>query len=322
MKRFARFTVLAGALLLASNPALAKEGGDQYPNGSEGWGAGDLPPAGTYFINYALYYSGALKDRAGNGAKLAGSTPKVEAVADAFRIVQMTDIKILGATYGFSMIVPVVHQDVNIAALGGDHSMAAVGDITITPVILSWHRSDWQFAAALDINAPTGAYNEGGLGANGLNTSDPRKDVGANYWSFEPLLAATYRTQDGWELSSKFMLNVKTENTYTRYQSGSEFHFDYLIGKSFGAWGLGLGGYYLAQLSNDTQGGSTVTSRAYFGQDGVFADGRKGQVFAVGPSVRYRTESGHMLMLTWHHESVVENRFGGDKVLLKFVTGL
>ena len=59
--------VLVGPVVLAG-PAFATEGGGgAYPNGAEDFMAGALPPPGTYFKNYLLYYSASqFNDKNGN----------------------------------------------------------------------------------------------------------------------------------------------------------------------------------------------------------------------------------------------------------------
>ncbi|MDI3515704.1 MAG: hypothetical protein PWP40_2933 [Rhodocyclaceae bacterium] len=238
---------LAGAVALAAlsiGSAQAKEGGDQYPNGAETWLGGAVPPPGNYFINYFGYYSGDLVD--GSGEKVAGAG--VDAWFNAFRFVQTTEHKILGGNWGWHVIVPLVHQDVNLTQ--GAESKFGLGDVTINPFIVSWHQKNWHWAIGLDINLPVGAYK----------TGDARESIGANYWSFEPLFAFTYMGDTGWEVSAKLMYNIKTKNkdyvgpfspTEGTYESGDEFHMDYLVGKRFGPWGVGLSGYYLKQTTND-----------------------------------------------------------------------
>ena len=295
---------LIGGLFLASGLVQAKEGGDQYPLGAENWLAGAVPPPGDYFINYFGYYGGKLKDGNGNNVNLGGKTPEVNAVFDALRYVKVTDTKILGANWGWHVIVPFANQRMD---LGGMESRTGVGDITINPFILSWHNGDWHTVAALDINLPTGAYDK----------NDPRRSIGANYYSVIPVFAVTYLNKDGWEASGKFMYNFKTENNDTNYQSGDEFHMDYLLGKRFGEWGVGLSGYYLKQTTDDKQNGQTVAAQA-----GLWSEGRKGEVFAIGPSVTYKTKGGTHFIGQWQHETSVENRFGGDKFWFKLITPL
>ena len=302
-------TLLACAItgLVATSPLHAKEGGDQYPNGAETWMAGALPPAGNYFINYTGHYGGKLRD--GSGKRVKGA--KVGAWFTAQRYVGVTDKKILGGDYAWHVIVPVVHQNLR---MGGSRSRTALGDITLSPFVLGWHSGNLHWLAGLDINLPTGAYD----------SRDARRSIGANYWSFEPLAAVTWLNNDGWEASAKFMYNIKTKNSDFRpdpaakkvdYKSGQEFHMDYLLGKHFGQWGVGVSGYYLKQTTNDKVDGHKLGSEA-----GPWSSGRKGQVFAYGPTVSYTTGSGVMISGQWNHESKVRNRFGGDKLMLKLVT--
>ena len=290
--------LLLGGLFLAAGFAQAKEGGDQYPNGAENWFAGAVPPPGDYFINYFGHWSGKLKDGNGDNANVGGSTPKLDATFDALRWVHVTNKTLLGASYAWHVIVPVVDLDINIAPLGGKAGKTGLGDITVNPIILAWHGPEWHTVAALDINLPTGEYDK----------NDPRKSIGANYYSFEPLFGVSYLGKNGWEASAKFMYNIKTKNDDTNYQSGDEFHVDYLIGKNFGNWAVGLSGYYLKQVSDDKLNGVKVG-----------ADGNRGQVFSYGPSIKYKTASGTQLIGYWQHETNVENRFGGDKVWFKLI---
>lgn len=291
--------LLAGSLLLAGGIAQAKEGGDQYPNGGENWFAGAVPPPGDYFINYAGYWSGKLKDGRGNNETKYGPTPKMEAAFDALRYLKVTEHKILGGNWGWHVIVPLVNLDIGTAA--GKTTRTGLGDITVNPFIVSWHHSpEWHTVIGLDINLPTGAYDKNGA----------RPNIGANYYSFEPVFGVSYLGSNGWEASAKFMYNIKTKNTDTNYRSGDEFHVDYLVGKNIGNWGIGVSGYYLKQVTNDKVGGVK------------YLDGVRGQVFAFGPSIKYRTKGGTHLIGQWQHETKVENRFGGDKFWFKLITPL
>ena len=162
-----------------------------------------------------------------------------------------------------------------------------------------------------------GAYKEG----------DGRQSIGANYWSVEPIFAVTYLGDTGWEVSAKFMYNIKASNKDFRpdvgapkmkYESGDEFHMDYLVGKRFGPWGVGLSGYYLKQTTNDKLNGQTIGA----GPGGIWSEGRKGEVFAIGPTVSYTTKGGVHLTGQWTHETSAENRFEGDKFILKLIMPL
>lgn len=287
---------LALPALLISPMAIAFEGAQQYPLGAENFMAGALPPAGSYFVNYFGYYNGAYRDDGGH--KVPGV--KVNAVFDALRYIYVSDHKIFGGDWGFHAIIPFVSQDLSVPNPAFDNDrIFGLGDITIDPFIIAWHLpQDWHFTVGLDINVPTGRYDK----------KDPTASIGSNYYSFEPIFAFTYLNKGGLEVSAKLMYNFKTENDDTNYDSGDDFHMDYLVGQHLGPWTLGVGGYYLKQTEDDEQNGRTVGS-----------DGNRAQVFAMGPAVKYDYK-GMSFIGTWDHEMGVENYFQGDKFYFKFVT--
>lgn len=296
-----KFALVLAFLSLMIPATYAKEGGDQYPNGAENWFAGATPPPGFYWINYFGYYTGQLKNGSGGNVSLNGTTPSVDATFDAFRFVEMTNLKLFGANYGVHIIIPVVYQSMN---LGGRNSTSSVGDITIDPFILGWHHPQWHAVTGFDINLPTGSFNK----------NDPRVCVGANYFSFEPVLAFSYMPKSGWEASTKLMYNVKTTDQATNYHSGQEFHLDYLAGKHIGSWMLGASGYCLKQVTNDMVNGSIEPA-----VPGFWDAGRRGQVLAVGPSIGYNNKRHMTFIAQWQHETLVRNRFGGDKIWFKMI---
>jgi hypothetical protein len=300
------FGFVLALLELAAGDAIAKEGSDQYPNGAENWLAGVAPPPGNYFLNYFGHYGGSLHN--GNGDKVPGVS--LSTWFNAFRFIHINEMRILGGNYSAHIIVPIVHQRMKL----GDHdSVTGLGDITISPFGLNWHLGNWHWVAALDIRLPTGQYKAG----------NPRKSIGANYWSIEPLFAVSWLSEKGWEISSKFMYNIKSKNKEFRfamdepkmdYASGDELHIDFLAGKRFGLWGVGLSGYYLKQTTNDKLDGQTISSRL-----GPWSPGRKGEVFAIGPSVSYNSPTGTMFIAQWQHEMHVKNRFQGYTAWLKLI---
>lgn len=300
MKKSA-IALLVGGLFLAAGVAQAKEGGDQSAPGAENWMAGALPPAGFYFKNYVGHYGGKLQDGKGNEAKPGGVGARADVTFDVLRFIYVTNIKVLGGDYAVQAFLPVVNQSLNISPLGGRANKFGIGDMFFTPVAIGWHHSpELHTIAALDVFLPTGAYD----------AKDPRTSIGANYVSYEAVYAVTWLPKGNWEVTSKFMYNMKQKNGDTNVKSGDEFHMDYLVGKKFGDWGVGLAGYYLKQMTNDRLNGAN------------FQGGNKGQVFAIGPSVKYSTKTGTTFMAQWQREMAVENRFQGDKLWFNMVMPL
>lgn len=291
---------LAIGCALAVASAQAKEGSDQSQNGAESWLAGAVPPPGTYFINYLGHYSATLRDGSGNKVRPGGRDIKVSATFDALRYVRITEATLFGATYGWAVIVPVADLSVDLA--GTESGRTGMADSVLTPLILSWHFPEWHFAAGFDVFLPTGAFNK---------AAAPGKNIGANYYSLESIFVFTYLDRNGWEVSGKLMHNAKTRNRDTDYRSGDDFHVDYLVGKHFGPWSVGLAGYYFKQIEDDRVAGVKVGS-----------DGNRGQAFAVGPSFKYETADHSQFIFQWQRETEVKNRFQGDKLWFKFATAL
>ena len=292
-------TLLTATLLAAVTQVHAKEGPDQYPHGAESFMSGALPPPGTYFLNYFGHYNGTLRNNVGSEVKPGGEAVEVDAWFDALRFVHVTDAEVLGASVAVQAIVPLVRQSIDIAPLGGRRTVSGLGDISINPFILGWHHQNLHVTAGIDIYLPTGRYDE----------NDPREQIGANYYSVEPVVALTYRTPGGFEASSKFMYNIKGRNRDTDYRSGDEFHADFLAGWHQGSWGFGLGGYYVNQTGNDRLDGQTLAAS-------------EGRASALGPNIQYIDGKGRQFTFQWQKEFDVENRFSGDKLWLKFVTRL
>ncbi|MDX9715430.1 MAG: transporter [Dissulfurispiraceae bacterium] len=283
-------------LLFAAPVSFATEsGGGAYPLGAEDFMSGAVPPPGTYFINYFLYYHGT-KFRDGDGNRIIPDFD-LKGTANVFRLIHITKHQILGANWGMHVFLP--FKNVNVTMNGRHESKAGLGDIIVDPILLSWHSKNWHFAAGLDIYLPTGDYDKNSMA-----------NPGRNYWTFEPIIGATYTSDNGWDVSAKLMYDFNTKNTATDYLSGQEFHFDYTIGKKMGAWSLGLGGYYYRQVTDDRQYGVKVGT-----------DGNKGQVFAFGPQVKYDYKNMSFI-LKYQTETLVENKPDGSTFWFKFVCAL
>lgn len=274
-----------------------ESGGGAYPNGAEDFMVGALPPPGTYFINYLAYYTAdRLNDE--NGDKLF-SKFDLNVVANTFRFIYVTKHQVFGASWAMHAFVPFGYVDVErrIAPPFPTESddRFSLGDIIIDPFILGWHWKNFHITTGVDIYIPTGHFDE-----------DDLANFGRGYWTFEPVAAFTYLSDGGIEVSAKFMYDFNTENNDTNYQSGQEFHFDYTVGYHIKNWSLGVGGYYYKQTTNDELNGEK------------FLGGFRGQVFAVGPQVKYDYKN-MSFTLKYQKEMDVENKPEGDKFWFKFM---
>jgi len=288
---------LAVALGLAPPVAATEGGGGHYPNGAEDFMVGALPPPGNYFLNYLSWYN-ASSFRDDSGERLFTDF-NLNVVADTLRLIHVSKFQFLGANWAAHIFVPLVNVEVSrrIAAPFARESDSSfgVGDLIIDPFILGWHGKHWHVTTGLDIYVPTGNFNQHNLA-----------NVGRNHWTFEPIVAFTYLSDGGVELSAKLMYDFNTENHDTNYHSGQEFHLDYTVGYHTGPWSLGIGGYYYQQTTDDELDGYT------------FLNGFRGQVFAVGPQVKYDYRN-MAFTLKYQAETQVENRPQGNTLWFKFL---
>jgi hypothetical protein len=285
-------------LLLAGTPAQALEGSGHYVGGNEDFMAGALPPPGMYPITYGVYYTAnKLRDNSGNEVK-AGPSPlgfKLDAYALAFRFVHVTKMKLLGADWAWQVIVPLVSQNVKIEAAGIDKKSSGLGDIEFSPLVLGWHFSkNFHLIGALDFMAPTGSYDK----------TDP-SSIGQNYWTIAPIIAPTYITDGGFEVSGKFQYFFNTKNKDTQYTSGNEFLLDYLVGQHVGNWNFGLNGFIHKQLTDDEVNGVTVKDNL-------------AQVVSVGPAIQYNYKN-MFFNAKYQWDTSVKNGPEGQKLWLKFL---
>ncbi len=267
-------------------------GGGAYPNGAEGFYAGAVPPPGEYFINYFAHYSAdSLNNASGDALPMNFS---LDVTANTLRYLKVTDKKIWGGLWGWHVFLPIMNVDVEVG--GSKDSKTGLGDIIVSPFVLSWHSPPFHYAAALDFYLPTGSYDQNDLA-----------NTGRNYYTLEPVFAVSYLADSGFQASAKFMYDFNTENDDTNYQTGQEFHFDYTLAKTTGPWTYGVGGYYYRQMTDDEQNGVKI--------------GNRGKAIAIGPQIFYGSKEWS-LAVKWQHEIEAKNRPEGDWLWVKFILPL
>lgn len=221
----------------------------------------------------------------------------------------------LGSRYSYMMSVVVPYLWVDVASTVTSNSTGVstllkgknrgVGDIELIPLNLSYQldeQSDINFK--LIGRAPTGEFDKNQLA-----------NLGKNYWSVEPTISYLYRDNKALLHGAIYAgVNFNETNPDTDFRSGSQAHVEFTLQKNFiygnGQVGVGLTGYTYRQLSDDS--GSGVVFR-----------NRRANLSGIGPVVSYTGELfGQFAVaeLKWTHDYEIDNRFGGDVLILK--TGL
>lgn len=259
---------------------------------------GVTPPPGAYFKNSFLLYDGSRQ-------KDADTRLKYDFVVDVGTVAWFPDFTVFGAAPGVAATIPFVGDRTSIAETFTDPSGATqrtsfaksasgLGDSEFT-AILGWHAGEQHWNVSVTGFTPTGMKDPQGIAATGLNR--PALDFRGAY-TF--LSGAT-----GIEVTGIAGVTLNGPNTFTNYQSGAEFHFEWALQQHF-ASGLaaGVGGYVYQQLTGDSGAGAT---------EGSFI----GQVASIGPMVEYTIAiGGQTLALAgrWYHEFYARNRTRGDAV--------
>jgi len=296
--------LLGLSLACAASMSHAVENGAPItPFGVFDFGAGMLPPASvgvTVGVRGATYSASDLRDTNGDRSPV-GIQLKVNSAALA--IIKTTDVPLLGGTYGFSAVVPyldmrnrlTVPTPMGPLALKGTN--AAIGDVSMAPVIVKWTPSPGLFVnGRVELQLPTGSYKADRL----INT-------GSNHWTASPAVAFTWISPSGLEVSSNMQLNFHGKNKDTQYHSGVEYQHEFAVGQHVGPWTLGVGGYLYQQLSDDKVGGVK------------FQDGNRSRVMALGPAVSF-FELGSDWPLVWAHlykEFGARNRTQGTQFAIR-----
>jgi hypothetical protein len=145
-------TLLVAAFISVS--ALGQET-SHYPAGAEGIKAASIPGPGQYLKWYNFSYeANKLKDNRGNN--LPGGFD-VDVFATAPRLIWITEEKILGADYGWDVLVPLIDIDLEVGAAGIDDHDTSIGDMYIEPLLLGWHEDRYDLVAAAGVWVPSGS---------------------------------------------------------------------------------------------------------------------------------------------------------------------
>jgi hypothetical protein len=209
--------------------------------------------------------------------------------------------------FAMGIRIPVIHIDLDvtvetpIGALEATKVNAQLGDFGFIPASLYWQRGNFHFNLYETITAPTAVFDRNDF-----------PNISRNQWSFDTVLAMTWLDWNyGLEVSLVPGVILNTEDLATKYQTGAEFHLDYMFNKFFTPlFGIGVHGSYYRQFTGDSGTGAAL---------GSF----KGEASSIGPAILFRpVVSGKQTYFSakWLHEYDVRNRFQGD--LYTFTGGL
>lgn len=285
-----RLMLTMGVIAFCAGAAEAHEPGTpiMMPTGATiGVPVGANPPPGKYFSSRSEYFVGGL---------YVGETRlpvDVTVAASAAQIHIVPGNTIFGGTYRFMALAPIVNA--NVSTPFGSANETGLGDITISPLNLSWMLSPGIFVqTGLSFGLPTGNFSTTPgavqLGSNAFTTAF---DVGFSY------------LRDGWNLSAHANYFIYGENPDTSYRSGNELLLNLTAMKDFGGFSVGPVGYWRKQVTADRNNG------AFYG--GATSGMAEQVAVGIGFTKNFGATS---LNVNYLHDVKVRDAVGGDKIQL------
>lgn len=263
MKKTIRASAVAVVAALA---AVAAQAEGHYVTGVEGMQGSSVPPAGTYYLGYLVNYDiGEFRAPDKDDSLPGSNTGRVTALANRF--VHITQTKLLGADYGFEMIVPIV--DTSLKVGGMEFSESGVGDVYLGPLVLGWHGAQWDAVAAA------------GLWLDSASSDKPGSP-GKGYKSTMLTGGVTYYFDAKKAISGSALFRYELNGTKKNGISpGDQLSLEWGVGKNFGAYSAGVVGYSQWQLTSD---------------DGPGANKGKAERHAIGAELVYPVPGAGMFL--------------------------
>lgn len=324
-------------LALASVPAGAAENGLQRYSPGVGGSDMTAPLVPGWYVQAPLVAYHANKIKGNDGKQATSSTPvdaqgpvpaqpglrsNIGIDADTYallpRLTYLSAHRLLGANVGFTVMLPVMNRRANFTAAPNyagtpyasgaaaasqpqvtaginarvdatqDGDQSGLGDLEVSPV-LHWEIGDHQAVTfAPTVVLPTGNYNV----SRRVNTGY------GNFYTFRPSVQYSF-VGDGWDLGGRAVLSFNTRNKDNGYYSGNMFNFDWqAMAFVSDDWRVGLQGYFVRQLSRDTQNlsGFTATEILQRNLRKEITSGNKSSVNAIGPAVGWLMNGGEMMV--------------------------
>ncbi|MDH1254272.1 transporter [Comamonas thiooxydans] len=238
---------LGAAAVAALVPSFASADGHYVP-GVEGIQAASAPPPGVYYLGYLVDYRMDSFRAPGLSSNLPGRN-KGSVTAFTNRLVWITQTKVLGADYGMEAVIPVLRTSLNLQAAGISDTHSGLGDIYLGPLVLGWHGSQWDAAAAAGVwldNASTSSPAAPGKGFKSTMLSG-----GMTYY-FDRAKTIT---------ASGLVRFERNGRNGAGLRPGNQVSLEWGLGKNFGVVQAGLVGYSQWQVSDD-QGPDAGSERA------------------------------------------------------------
>jgi hypothetical protein len=231
-------------LALATILALPVIGHAQFAGhntrGDFGLQSGTQAPPGFYVVPmFYNYRADTLRDSNGDPFAPLGGDGSVDAQALIAGLVWVSEKKILGGNYGFSIFPGVTNNALGLPAIQYDtKTSTGLADLYIQPIALGWNTDRADFTAGLGIYAPTGEFEALGDSNRGLGM-----------WSYKVFGGTTvyFDEQKTWHFAATAFYETHGKKDDTDIRVGDLLTVEGGLGKSFMDGAVNVGIAYYAQ---------------------------------------------------------------------------
>ena len=208
------------------------------------------------------------------GATIA--KPDITIVANMAGYAMTTQKKILGGSYGFSVIIPVVNTRFTANLFNTSAESGGLSDIYVAPLVLGWEKGNANYTVNYGFYAPSGYYDPSTALNAGLGFWEQQIQAGMTYSIGKPKLwNASFLTT--WEINqTKGSVDIKP---------GPMLTGEYSFRRRFNKYQMNAGivGYGYKKLSPDSGSGvnpllAVITDRS----------------FGIGPEWKYTNLKWHL----------------------------
>jgi hypothetical protein len=208
--------------------------------GDNGLQSGSQPPPGTYLTGFVYFYTAnTIVDRNGNRFNRVG----INQVFPAAALTYVSKKKILGATYGATVVLP--FGNIAISTPQNDSKSGfAYSDTFVQPIQLGWHKKRYDALVGYGIYIPTGRF-----------TPDADNNTGLGMWSHEFSAGATayLNEKKTWHASTLGSYNIQSHIKDTNRKAGNVLSLEGGVGHTLcsGLCNLGVDYYTQWKVTDD-----------------------------------------------------------------------
>jgi hypothetical protein len=253
--------LLLGGLLVSqtfcAHFAFAQQAG-HYIGGATGLENGTAAPPG-FFGTFLPVVEDVDALKGPKGATIA--KPDITIVANMAGYAMTTQKKILGGSYGFSVIIPVVNTRFTANLFNTSAESGGLSDVYIAPLVLGWEKGNANYTVNYGFYAPSGYYDPSTALNAGLGFWEQQIQAGMTYSIGKPKFWNTSFLTT-WEINqTKGSVDIKPGPMLTgEYSFGRRFH-KYQMN-------AGVVGYGYKKLSPDSGSGvnpllAGITDRSF-----------------------------------------------------------